>query len=336
MIRVVLLSKWHVHAVDYAAQAKENEHITITHVWDEEEERGRSWAAELGVEFERDLGAVFANPDIDAVIVDTPTNMHRDVIIQAAMNKKHIFTEKVLALTVEDSHDILEAVKENDVILMVSLPRLTASYYLYAQEVLHKGLLGKLTTIRCRVAHNGAVATKGQPHGWLPKHFFHFEECGGGALIDLGAHPIYLTNRLGGEVTAVTARLKQTLGYEVDDNAVAVIEYASGALGIVETSFVSNGSPFQLELYGTEGTLMIEDDEIRLKSNQLEEGWHDVDSTELPASLAMPLEQWVNEILTGNAPSITHEDGHNLTLINQAARLSHDQGRRVEISELAK
>ncbi|WP_078382178.1 Gfo/Idh/MocA family protein [Sutcliffiella halmapala] len=336
MIRVALLSKWHVHAVDYAAQAKENDHIEITHVWDEDETRGQEWANELGVKFEKELDEVFANPEIDAVIVDTPTFMHRDVIINAAKSKKHIFTEKVLALTVADSQAILEAVAENEVMLMVSLPRLAANYYLYAQEVLDKGLLGKLTTIRCRVAHNGAVATEERPHGWLPTHFFNFEECGGGAFIDLGAHPIYLTNRLGGEVTAVTARLKQTFDYEVDDNAVAVVEYASGALGILETSFVSNGSPFQLELYGTEGTLMIEDNKIRLKSNLLENDWHQSDLSELSASLPMPMEQWVNQILTGQPPSITHQDGHNLTLINQAARLSHDQNRRVETKELVK
>ncbi|WP_223703614.1 Gfo/Idh/MocA family protein [Sutcliffiella deserti] len=334
MIKVALLSKWHVHAVDYAAEAKDNEQISITHVWDEDSIRGQEWAEELGVVFEQDLEKVLSNPEVDAVIVDTPTTMHREVITKAASYKKHIFTEKVLALTVEDVDSILKAVKENDVRLMVSLPRLTSDYYLYAQSVIDKGYIGKLTTIRCRVAHNGAVASKEKPHGWLPEHFYNMEECGGGAFIDLGAHPIYLTNRLAGEAMAVTARLNRTLDYEVDDNAVAIVEYASGALGVLETGFVSSGSPFQLELYGTEGTLMIEEKQIRLKSNQLGEGW--IEPSELPASLPMPMEQWVNEILTGQLPSITHKDGYNLTLINQAARLSHNKGQRVELNELVK
>jgi len=332
MINVAMLSKWHVHAEDYANQASKNENVAIKLVWDENEDRGREWAEKLGVPFEANLETVLSNSEIDAVIVDTPTNLHKEVIMLAAKFKKHIFTEKVLAFTVQDCEEIIAAVKENDVKLMVSLPRLTENYYLYAQEVVNKGLVGKLSTIRCRLAHNGAVAFEGHPNGWLPKHFFNKEECGGGALIDLGAHPIYLTNRLAGPVKAVTARLQQTLGFEVDDNSVAVVEFESGALGIIETGFLSNGSPFQLELYGTEGTLLIEDNQIRIKSKQLGEGWNTPDL--LPEALPMPMEQWVNEIISGKATTITVKDIVGLTLVNQAAVLSQGQNRRVEVSEL--
>lgn len=327
-----MLSKWHVHAEDYAKQASNNENVTIKVVWDEDEERGRKWAEKLGVPFEAKLENVLSNSDIDAVIVDTPTNLHKEVIMLAAKYKKHIFTEKVLAFTVQDCEEILAAVKEHNVKLMVSLPRLTENYYLYAQEVIDKGLLGKLSTIRCRLAHNGAVPFEGHPNGWLPKHFFNKEECGGGALIDLGAHPIYLTNRLAGPVTAVTARLQQTLGYDVDDNSVALVEYTSGALGVIESGFLSSGSPFQLELYGSEGTLLIEDNQIRIKSKQLGDGWKTPD--ELPEALPMPLAQWVDEIISGKESSISIEDIKGLTLINQAALLSSGQNRRVEVLEI--
>ncbi|WP_026564225.1 Gfo/Idh/MocA family protein [Bacillus sp. UNC41MFS5] len=331
-MNVALLSKWHVHADDYARQAKNNENITIKVVWDEIAERGNKWAKELGVPFEKDLVKVLEDPEIDAVIVDTPTNLHKEIITLAAKHKKHIFTEKVLAFTVWDCEEIFTAIKENEVKLMVSLPRLTENYYLYAQDVLDKGLLGKLSSIRCRCAHNGAVPFEGNPNGWLPKHFFNKGECGGGALIDLGAHPIYLTNRLAGSAKAVTARLQKTLGYDVDDNAVVIVEYESGVIGTLETSFLSNGSPFQLELYGTEGTLLIEDQNIRLKSKQLGEGWNSPE--QLPEALAMPLNQWVSDILENAKPTLCENDFLNLTIINQAASLSNEQGRRIEIAEL--
>ncbi|MFP5108734.1 Gfo/Idh/MocA family protein [Neobacillus sp. C211] len=332
MINVALLSKWHVHADDYARQAKDNGQIKIKVVWDENVERGQEWAKKLAVPFEQDLKKVLTNPEIDAVIVDTPTNLHKEIIILSAENKKHIFTEKVLAFTVQDCKEIYEAVKKNHVKLMVSLPRLTENYYLYSQQVLNEGLLGKLTSIRCRLAHNGAVPLEGNPNGWLPKHFFNKEECGGGAFIDLGAHPIYLTNRLAGPVKAVTARLQPQSEDEVDVNSVAIIEYESGALGTIETGFLSSGSPFQLELYGTEGALLIEDDKVRLKSKQLGVGW--ITPETLPDALPLPMEQWVNSIIEGNVPTITDNDVQGLTLINQAAVRSHAQGRRVETSEI--
>lgn len=334
MINVALLSKWHVHAIDYALQANQNKNMTIKAVWDENQERGKKWAQELGVRFEIDLVKVLEDPEIDAVILDSPTNLHKDIISLSAKHKKHVFTEKVLAFTVQDCEEIFSSIKENHVKLMVSLPRLTENYYIYAQEVLDKGLLGKLTSIRCRCAHNGAVSFEGNPKGWLPSHFFNKEECGGGALIDLGAHPIYLTNRLAGPAKTVTARLQQTLGYDVDDNAVVLVEYESGALGTIETSFLSNGSPFQLELFGTEGTLLIEDGKVRLKSKQLGDNWSI--PKQLPEAHLMPLDQWVQAIIEAKETTINEIDFRNLTLINQAAILSHEQGRKVEIAELAK
>jgi predicted dehydrogenase len=332
MINVALLSKWHVHAGQYAEQAMNNEKISVKVVWDEDKERGSKWAEELGVIFESDLDVVLSSPEIDAVVVDTPTNQHKEVIIAAAKNKKHIFTEKVLAFTVEDCEEIYKAVKDNQVQLSLSLPRLNEDYYLYAQKAVDNGLIGEVSTVRCRLAHNGAVPSKEKPNGWLPAHFFNAEECGGGAFIDLGAHPIYLTNRLAGKATAVTARLQPSTSHDVDVNSIAIVEYESGALGTLETGFLSSGSPFQLEVYGTEGTLLIEDQSIRIKSKQLGEGW--IEPTDVPTSLPLALDQWANAIVSGEEMSTTYEDAFNLTLINQAAALSHQAGRRVELKEI--
>ncbi len=332
MVNVALLSKWHVHADDYARQAMNHEQVSVKLVWDEDEQRGKKWAEKLGVPFEAHLTSVFRNEEIDAVIIETPTTQHKEVIIEAAKNKKHIFTEKVLALTVEDCNDIFEAVKENGVNLMVSLPRLTETDYLYAQEALDQGLLGKLTTIRCRLAHNGAVPIAEHPNGWLPKHFFNLLECGGGAFIDLGAHPIYLSNRLAGKVKAVTAKFQHTTDREVDDNAVAILEYDSGTLGIIETGFLSTGSPFQLELYGTEGTLLIEDSNIRLKSKKLDDVW--IEPKKLPDPLPKPFEQWVKQIVSNENATLTYGDFLDLTLVNEAAMASNQEGRRIEVNEV--
>lgn len=329
-----MLSKWHVHAKDYLKQALHIPDIEVTLVWDENKDRGEAWAREIGVPFEPDLNKALTEHPVDAVVIDTPTNMHKEVILTAAKHKKHIFTEKVLSFDINDCEEIFKAVEENHVQLMVSLPRLTENYYLYAQQALDEGLLGRLTSVRCRFAHNGAVPTNENPNGWLPSHFFDAERCGGGAFIDLGAHPIYLSNRLAGPAKAVTARLTTNLNsYQVDDNAVAIVEFQSGALGMLETSFVSSGSPFQLELYGTEGTVMIEDNQMKIQSNKLKEkGW--ITPTNIPEPLPMPMEQWIDAIKNQTYPTITNEDVFQLTQINQAAALSHQQNRRVTISSL--
>ncbi|MFE1245243.1 Gfo/Idh/MocA family protein [Fictibacillus sp. NPDC058756] len=332
-MNVALLSKWHVHAIDYAREAHENESISIKMVWDENHERGAEWASKLNVPFEPNLDDVLSNPEIDGVIVTTATNRHKDIIIAAANHGKHIFTEKVLGFTVDECEVIYNAVEKNNVQLMVNLPRLTESFYLYAQEAVDKGWLGDITYIRCRVAHNGSVPSKENPKGWLPEHFYNKEECGGGALIDLGAHPIYLTNRLGGKVKALSGKLNHFYDLGVDDNAVVMVEYESGAMGMIETGFLSYGSPQQLELYGTEGTLMIEGHNVRIKSKHLgTEDW--VTPEELPHPIPSAMEQWVQAIQNDKKPSITKEDVLILTAINEAALISSQEGRRVLLSQL--
>lgn len=329
MLVVAMLSKWHVHAKDYAKEALAHPDIKIKVVWDEVPERGEAWAEELGVPFEPELGKVLADPEIDGVIIDAPTNLHKEIMIQAARHGKHIFSEKVLAFTTEDCEEIFRAVEEHQVHLMLALKRLCDPYYLYAQQVLDQGLLGKLNLIRCRLAHGMGLPREGRPYGELPPHFFDPEQTGGGALIDLGAHPIYLVNRLAGPASGVYARLHQSIRTEVDDNSAVMLDYESGLLGIIEAGFVSSNS-FQLELHGSEGILQIEKGGLRIKSQHLR-GNEWVVPDNLPDPLPSPLGQWVLQILHGYEPAITKEDMWRLTQINQAAIRSHMEGRRVPL-----
>jgi scyllo-inositol 2-dehydrogenase (NAD+) len=120
----------------------------------------------------------------------------------------------------------------------------------------------------------------------------------------------------------------------VDDNAVVLVEYESGALGTLETGFLSQSSPFQLELYGTKGALLIEENSIRLKSSLMnnQDGWFKPEH--LPSALPLPIQQWTNSIRQEGKPSIQKEDVLGLTRINEAAALSNKEGRRISVTEL--
>jgi len=329
MLTVALLSKWHVHWIDYLKEAQQNPNIEIVRIWDEDPIRGTAWAEDLGVGFEADLDRLLADPAIDGVIITTPTNMHKEVLVKCAESSKHIFTEKVLALTTEDCKAIYDAVERNNVQLMISLPRLVEPYYLYAQQALDHGILGVLNTVRVRVAHNGSVATDKDPKGWLPDYFYDPVACGGGAFIDLGAHPIYLTNRLGGRAKSVSAHFVIPEGYDVDFHALAVVEYESGALGILETGFTSGAGMFLMELHGTKGTILIEDGHVRQKL--VGGDWEDV---KMPERLLMPMEQWEQAIEGSYQPSIGKQDAILLTLINEAAVKSHRTGCKVQLDNV--
>jgi 1,5-anhydro-D-fructose reductase (1,5-anhydro-D-mannitol-forming) len=332
MLKVAMLSYWHVHAGDYTRQVQNRKDCQIVAVWDELPERGRKEAEKLQVPFYDNLSELLSNPDIDAVVVDAPSNMHAEVMVPAARAGKHIFTEKVLALTTEEADQIIEAVSNSGVKFMISLPRLTEGRSLYAKQVIEQGLLGQVTMVRTRLAHDGALPNQNSANGWLPAHFYNKEQCGGGALIDLGCHPMYLAYYYLGLPASVTAQYGFVTGREVDDNAVAVLSYDNGALAVVEAGFASRFSPFQIEIYGTDGCLLI-GNSIQLRSGKLDmggnSGWISPDS--LPGNITSPLDQWVDHILYGKEPTITIEQGRALTQLMEASNRSFAEGKTIKL-----
>jgi 1,5-anhydro-D-fructose reductase (1,5-anhydro-D-mannitol-forming) len=339
MIRVAMLSFWHVHAKDYARQATEHPETQIVAIWDEQPERGRKEAEDRGARFYEDLNELLAQPDIDGVIIDTPTNMHRDVMIAAAQAGKHIFTEKVVATTVRECNEILAAVDAAGVKLTVSLPRLNESYTLTVQDIISQGLLGELTLVRSRLSHNGGIPSERGAEGWLPAHFFDKALCGGGAMIDLGCHPMYLTRLFLGLPDSISANYGYVTGKDVEDNAVTVLRYPTGAIGIVEAGFVNRFSPFVIEVHGTEGSVLYSthDNKLLIRSSKLGEDsmkeWQVKE--QLPEKRPSAFHQWVNHILQGSVASENIQLALDLTRLMEASNKSAQSGAAVKLAEAA-
>ena len=255
MLRVAMLSYWHVHARDYARAADAHPETEVVAVWDELPERGRAEAEKRGVPFYADLHALLARAEIDAVIVDTPTNLHREVMVAAARAGKHIFTEKVIAATLREAEEVVQAVEQSGVKLVVSLRRVTHASTLAIKALIDSGALGDLRLVRIRDSHSGALPTARHPRGWLVEHFFNREQAQGGVLTDL-CHPVYLMRYLLGRPESVTAAFGYATGREVEDNAAVTLRYADGALGVLETSLVLQYAPFSIEVHGTQGSVI--------------------------------------------------------------------------------
>jgi 1,5-anhydro-D-fructose reductase (1,5-anhydro-D-mannitol-forming) len=319
MLRLAMLSFWHVHAGGYARQAQQHPGTVLTAAWDEDPDRGRAEAEKLGIPFHDDLADVLARTDVDGVIVDTPTNIHPEVIGAAARAGKHIFTEKVLALTVRECNEILSEVDKAGVTLILSLPRLYHGSTRAVADVLATGELGELTLIRTRLSHGGAVG-----EGWLPEHFYDPEQCGGGALIDLGCHPMYLARLFAGRLPdSVSASYGHVTGRSVEDNAVAVLRYPGGTLAVVEAGFATTHSPFTIEIHGTHGSLLFGTPEPRLlvRSPARNDGSEWVELP-VPADEPSAFDQWVAHIEAGTKPVENVELGLDLTRLMEAANHS--------------
>ncbi|MBR0144769.1 MAG: Gfo/Idh/MocA family oxidoreductase [Clostridia bacterium] len=273
MLKIAMLSKWHVHAAGYAREFNQTGKSKVVAVWDEEEARGEKWAEELGVPFYASLDELLAS-DIDAVCVTTPTTMHREVILKAAKAGKCIFTEKALETTTEEALKLADAIRASGKTFGISFPHKCNPVYRYIKARIAEGAFGKISLFRYRNAHNGVSGN------WLPEYWFDGSKAGGGAMMDLGCHAMYFLSDLGGRPKRVSALFNQFYGTGLDENAICTVEFESGAIGVAETAFVSYSAPLVAEVYGTEGSLVACDDKIIFQS----EKYKDVPVPELDRS----------------------------------------------------
>ncbi|NBD23704.1 Gfo/Idh/MocA family protein [Paenibacillus glycinis] len=327
MLNVAMLSKWHVHAEGYANHLQSLGNVNITAVWDEIADRGSAWASQLGAAYESDLDALLKRSDVDAVVVDAPTSMHADVMIAAANAGKHIFTEKAMALTVAECDRISEAVRRAGVKFCISFPARTRPPQLLAKQLLDEGLLGAVTLLRIRNGHDGAL------NNWLPEYWYDEKQAGGGAMMDLGCHPMYLASWLLGQPKRITSMFSHFTGRAVEDNAQCSIEFANNAVALLETSLVTYQTPSAFELYGTEGTLIASGENVRFISKHADSrlpGWI---SLRLPEAQPLPLTQWVDGILNDGPMPFGLEDGTKLTELLEAAYIAHRERRTVEFKQ---
>jgi len=308
-LRIAVLSAWHVHAEEYGRAAIDHPGTELVAVWDDDAERGKELAGRLGVDFAPDLEELLAREDLDGVTVTAATTTHRALLGQVIAAGKHIFTEKLLAPTLEECDELIAAAEQAGIVLTVSLPRLSHGYALAVQEILGSGRLGRLTYSRVRLAHDGST------RDWLPARFYDPAEAVGGAFADLAAHPVYLTQLiLGTEMTSVRASFTDMTGRGVEDNASVTVTTADGAIGVIETGFVTPASPFSIEIHGTEGSVLFgEGSALRLGTA---DGWEEIP---VPADGPAPFDQWVEAIEGGTRTSENLERARALTDLVLAA-----------------
>ena len=285
-MKIGLVSRWHVHANEYAHYVKNYPDAEIVAVWDESAERGKKWAEELGCRYFGDYNMMLKKGGIDAVVITSPTSMHPNLIIRAAKAGKHIFTEKALSIRMTDARRIEAAVKENGVKFVISFPHLANPALIYAKDCVENGRLGMITYARVRNVHNGSS------RGWLPDYFYDEALCGGGAMIDLGAHPMYTLEWLLGKPLFVQSLFTDVTKRGVEDNAVSLIEFENGATGVSETGFVSECNPYTVEISGTEGYLVIRNDKVEIADKHTNGQLTCV--AELPERGKNPVDKWLD------------------------------------------
>ncbi len=330
-VKIAMISLAHVHAWGYLEQAQSLENAEVVCVWDDMESRGQEGAEKFDVPFVADFDAALKG--VDAVIVNSETVKHHEHYLRILEAGKHVFTEKTLTLTTAQADEVVDAAKNAGVKFTVSLPSRTRSENLILKQVVDEGLLGKVTMLRARIAHSGALGRWFEgDKGW----FVDADTAGGGAMFDLGCHTTDLVRWLMGKPKSAVALMNSLSGnYDIDDNSAAVVEFENGAIAMLDTGFCHTAGPNTFEVFGTEGFIGrgYPGQGLIFESENLGGGIGGSLKPKMPESKPSIMETWLDAI-QNDAPLTTDvTDGRNLTQMLEGCYTAWRSGERFDFAD---
>jgi predicted dehydrogenase len=207
---------------------------------------------------EPDLAALLARDDVDVICVCVPSGLHADIGIQAAEAGKHLVIEKPIEVTLAAADRLIAAAAAANVKLTVISQHRFDPGLIELRRLLDDGALGDLVLGEARTkwyrtqAYYDTAAWRGT------------RALDGGALLNQGVHYVDLLRWCMGPVTEVTSVCAtSTHDMEAEDTALVLLRFANGAVGtIIASTSVYPGFPQQLEITGSNGTVIIEDGAI--------------------------------------------------------------------------
>lgn len=200
-----------------------------------------------------DVHELIALPDLDGVVIATPTSTHHELVLAAASAGKAIFCEKPLALTFAENRAMVEAVAKAGVPLQVGFMRRFDAGYQRAKKIITDGQIGYPVTFK---------AISRDP--FCPPRDYMDPAKSGGLILDMSIHDFDLARWLvGSEVERISAEGTTLVCSDLAsvgdiDNVLVNMRFVSGALGNVEASRNAfYGYDIRTEVLGSEGAVMI-------------------------------------------------------------------------------
>jgi len=263
---------------DFHAQAiQAMEGVELVAAFARREERANEFASQYACAAYSDLDAFLAHEGLDVVSISSVSGAHLEHVSAAAKAGKQVICEKPLEVTPERIDEMIRVCDENKVLLAGIFPRRFNESTTVFKQAIDTGRLGKIVLADTSVKW------------WRSQDYYDsgawrgtWEFDGGGALMNQSIHTIDLLLYLMGEVESVCAftGLEAHTDIEVEDVAVAILEFKNGARGVVQAStacYSNTGLPASLHICGDKGSIMMQDDKFSIWDlKEAEEGDQDI------------------------------------------------------------
>jgi predicted dehydrogenase len=281
--------------------------------------------------FYTDYREILEKEDIDMVDIATPNYLHAPIAVSAAEAGKHILIQKPMATTLEECDRIINAARKAGVKLSVIHTLRFEPPNFALKSFIEDGLLGEVAMVRGRLSHGLGFSI--QSTDWR----YSIEKTGGGAFIQLGIHLVDLFRWYLGDVVKVSAFSKTLFSkMEGDDITTCLVEFRSGGIGVLETSYVEKDYQQRIEVYGSDGLAVIDNRDgymtflSDMKSRKVEK--IPFKKFKNPEGFSNPWEHFVNCILNDREPMVSGRNHKESLRVVLSAYKSAKENVIVEIS----
>jgi predicted dehydrogenase len=187
-----------------------------------------------------------ACPDVDAIYIATPHGLHCEHAILCLQHKKAVLCEKAFALNAREVRKMIDAAKQNEVFLMEAFWTKFIPQYQKVASLVGSGALGEIKMIQADFGFKAPSP---------PSQRLYDPLLGGGALLDIGIYPVFLTVSLLGRPVEIHATMKP-FPSGVDEQIAIVMKFQNGALANLSATFAA-ATPVEAVITGSDGYIRM-------------------------------------------------------------------------------
>jgi predicted dehydrogenase len=342
-VGIVGLGRW---AKVLTRAAAKSEKIRVVAGVSRSEEKRLAFEQEMGVPAVPDMKGMLSNAAIEGVILTVPNEQHLPVAAEVAKARKHVYTEKPIASTLEEGLEIAALEKKYGITVTVGHSARLMAGIRKIREAIDSGELGRVAFMEANFSNERALELTPKTWRWY-KH-----RAPGGPLSQLAIHQFDVLHYLGGEVIEASAMASKLspVGAEVDDQSMTLLRFADGKVGYVGSCWTSPGV-FSVRVFGSKGLMHYEidfetwdtPDQLHKKSTLYiqrgKDGYAKREELKVPKSdmFRAELEMFAESCRTGKPGELSAHNGNfAVAIVYAALRSIEENGQATRIADVMK
>lgn len=277
-----------------------------------------------------DYNEIFEDDEINVLFICSPTDTHLELIEKAVDSNMHVFCEKPISFSQEETRKVFEKVKQSDVKVQIGFNRRFDANFAKIKQYVTEGSIGETQVVKISSRDPEAPPLS-------------YVERSGGLFFDMMIHDFDMARFLGGDVKEVYAQGAALINPEISqykdiDTAIVTLKFVNGAHGAIDNSRQAvYGYDQRAEVFGSKGQALTDnnkDTQVKLYTAEVvkEDNPQHFFLERYNNAYIEEVKQFFNAIIHNLSVSPSFEDGMKAQELAFAARESFEKGQPVQVN----